>query len=327
MKRSTFVLAAVFVLSAGRTDAVAWGCDGHRAVVFIAERLLAPATIAAVKATLVASPVDSALKHFCDPVPDDLLADVASWADDYRDVEPSTFGWHFVNVPRAVALTAANEAKYCPGGNCVIDAIATQFRALTTASDAATKANALRFIIHFVGDMHQPLHATSNGDRGGNCVPVTYYDRVPQANPNGNGDYSPNLHGVWDSSTIRTLMTAKGLSDARALAGYVIAQHALPPAVAAQTPTKTVVTMWARSSHELGRTVAYPRLPVKVELEPASVVTPSSCTDNNDIVQRMLAKHEVIDATYEQASVPVILSQLRMAGIRLAAVLKAAYKP
>ena len=95
--------------------------------------------------------------------------------------------------------------------------------------------------------------------------------------------------------------------------------------VAAQTPTKTVVTSWARGSHELGRTVVYPRLPVAVGLEPASAVTLSSCTDNNDIIHRMLAKHEVIDAKYEQASVPVILGQLRMAGIRLAAVIKAAY--
>src|SRR5438876_5203976 len=223
MKRSTPVLAAVVLLSLGNADAFAWGCDGHRAVVFIAERLLPPATLAAAKQTLAASAVDPSLKHFCDPVPDDLLADVALWADEYRDVDSTTFGWHFVNVPRSVALTTANEPKYCPGGNCVIDAIVAQYHALTTSSDTAVKANALRFIIHFVGDLHQPLHATTNGDRGGNCVPVTYYDRVPQENPNGNGDYSPNLHGVWDSSTIRTLMTAQGLAGAHALADYVAA--------------------------------------------------------------------------------------------------------
>src|SRR5713226_5689174 len=238
MKTSTLVLAMALLLSAGTTDAIAWGCDGHRAIVFIAERLLAPAALAAARATLAASPVDPGLKRFCDPTPDDLIADVASWADDYRDTSPATSRWHFVDVPRSVALTVANEHTYCPGGNCVIDAIAAQFRALTTSSDAMVKANALRFIIHFVGDLHQPLHATTNGDRGGNCVPVTYYGRMPQENANGNGDYSPNLHGVWDSSTIRTLMSAKGLADARALAGYIVAQRALPAAVAAQTPTK-----------------------------------------------------------------------------------------
>src|SRR5207302_1576653 len=107
--------------------------------------------LAAGKATLAASPADPGLRHFCDPMPDDLLADVATWADDYRDVDPSTFGWHFVNVPRSVALTTANEPTYCSGGNCVVDAIAAQFRVLTTSSDAAVRASALRFIIHFVG--------------------------------------------------------------------------------------------------------------------------------------------------------------------------------
>ncbi len=58
MKTSTLVLAAVLLLSIGTTDAIAWGCDGHRAIVFIAERLLAPAALAAARATLAASPVD-----------------------------------------------------------------------------------------------------------------------------------------------------------------------------------------------------------------------------------------------------------------------------
>src|ERR1700730_1208243 len=107
MKALTLVLAVVLPLSAGTTDAIAWGCDGHRAVVFVAERLLPPATLAAARAALAASPVDPGLRHFCDPVPDDLLADVALWADDYRDLDPSTFGWHFVNVPRQIALTPA----------------------------------------------------------------------------------------------------------------------------------------------------------------------------------------------------------------------------
>jgi hypothetical protein len=322
MNTSTLVLASLLVLLGGRTDVLAWGCDGHRAVVFIAERLLPPATLAAVTATLAASPVDPSLKRFCDPVPDDVIADGASWADDYRDSDPTTSGWHFINVPRSVALTVANEPQYCHGGNCVVDAIAAQFRALTTSSDAAVKAGALRFIIHFVADLHQPLHATTNGDRGGNCVPVTYHDRAPQENAN--GDYSPNLHGVWDSSTIRTLMTAHSLANARALAGYVVALHALPAVVPAQTPSRAVVTTWARASHEFGRTVVYSRLPVRVPIEPASAVTLSSCSGNNDVVRRMLAKHEVVDAQYERASVLVIVDQLRMAGIRLAAVLKAA---
>jgi nuclease S1 len=315
--------ALVLVLTVGCADADAWGCEGHRAVVFVAERLLSPATVARVNATLSAAPIDSALRRFCDPVPDDPIADSSTWADDYRDVDATTFGWHFIDVPRSATLTASNEHRYCPRGACVVDAIAAQFRRLTSSADSIQKGNALRFLLHFVGDLHQPLHATTNGDRGGNCVPVTYHDRAPQQNQN--GDWSPNLHGVWDSNTIRTLMAARGLADARALASHIVASHPLPASVAKVTPTEEVVVRWAQAAHALGQTVVYSRLPTPVAVEPAAASALASCAGNHDVAGRMLEKHEVIDARYEQASIPVILAQLRLAGIRLAAVLSAAY--
>jgi len=150
-----------------------------------------------------------------------------------------------------------------------------------------------------------------------------YYDRAPEANPN--GDFSPNLHTVWDSNTIRTLMTAHLLADARALAGYIVSQRPLPVAVAAQTPTKSVVTAWAKGAHAIGMTLVYSRLTIPVAVEPASAAMLASCAGNHDVVRRMLAKHEVIDARYEQASIPAIVGQIRLAGVRLATVLKGAY--
>jgi nuclease S1 len=315
--------AFVLLLTVCRADAAAWGCDGHRAVVFIAQRLLPPAALTAAKATLAAAPIDRALRRFCDLVPDDPIADSATWADDYRDVDATTFGWHFIDVPRGVTLTSSNEHTYCPRGDCIVDAIAAQYRALTESVDASVKGKALRFLLHLVGDLHQPLHTTTNGDRGGNCVPVTYRGRAPQANSN--GDFSPNLHGVWDASMIRTLMTTHRLADARALAGYVVAQRPLPAAVPAQEPTKAVVTDWAQGAHAIGSSVVYSRLTRPIADEPVSAAMLASCADNRDVARRMLAKHEVIDARYEQASIPAIVSQLQLAGVRLAAVLKAAY--
>ena len=317
------LVAFGLVLTVGCAEAGAWGCDGHRAVVFIAERVLSPAILAAVKATLVAAPIDPALRRFCDAVPDDPIADSSTWADDYRNIDATTVGWHFIDVPLGVTLTASNRHALCPSRDCIIEAIAAQFRALTTSADVAAKGKALRFLLHLIGDLHQPLHTTSNGDRGGNCVPVTYYDRAPQESPS--GDLSPNLHSVWDTSTIRTLMTARGLADARALAGYIVAAHPLPAAIAAQTPTLAVTTRWAQQSHAFAETIVYPRLPTRVPREPASAAILGSCADNHDVGHRMLAKHEVIDAHYERASTPVIIDQLRLAGLRLAAVLKAAF--
>jgi hypothetical protein len=324
MKTPVLMMAAALWLGAC-SDAAAWGCEGHRAIVYIAERLVPPAPLARARAILMASPADPSLRRFCDAVKDDPLVDDAAWADDYRAVDPGTAGWHFINLPRQAVLTSSNEHTYCRAGKCVIDAIVAQYRTLTTSADALERANALRFVLHFAGDIHQPLHATTNGDRGGNCVPVTYDDRAPQESPTTPNDFSPNLHGVWDASTIRTLMTQKGLADPRALAGYVVSHKALPVSIAAQAPTMTEATSWAQGSHEIGRNLVYAKLPVQVGLEATTALTLSSCADNHDIVHRMLEKHIVIDATYEQSSIPAILDQLWLAGTRLAATLRAAF--
>jgi hypothetical protein len=90
-------------------------------------------------------------------------------------------------------------------------------------------------------------------------------------------------------------------------------------------PKTARVTSWARDADARARTVAYGRLPVKPPIEPSGALTLSSCADNNQVGQRMANLHEQITETYEQASVPVIVSQIRLAGERLAALLKAAF--
>lgn len=321
-KQRRVAIVALLLVAGGRSNALAWGCDGHRAVALIAERLLAPATLTLVRAVLTASPVDPALKRGCEPVPSDIVADVASWADDQRAADPATGGWHFVNFPRSIGSNTASAAKYCPAGNCIVDAMAAQFQVLKTSIDSRRRANALRFVIHLAGDIHQPLHAITNGDRGGNCFPVAYRAQPPQEDERGN--FSPNLHGVWDYNSIATLMKARGLADARALADYVAGQGALP-AVAPAAATRARVTSWARDANALARSVAYGRLQVPAPIEPSSAITLSSCRDNHDVGHRLLALNERIGETYEQASAPVIVAQLRLAGLRLAAVLKSAF--
>ena len=95
--------------------------------------------------------------------------------------------------------------------------------------------------------------------------------------------------------------------------------------MAAAAPTAAAVNEWARAANRLARDVAYGRLPVKTPIEPGTAITLSSCDDNNHVARRLAGLHERIDAAYEQASTPVIVSQLRLAGERLAAVLKAAF--
>ena len=318
-----FLLSGVLVMFVGTPQALAWGCDGHQAVAMIAERLLSPAAINALKAVLAASPIDPAIKPYCTPLPLDPVADAATWADDNRVLDPATAGWHFIDFPLAVGKKTSDYTKYCPLGNCIVDAIVAQYHTLMTTADAAQKGNALRYIIHFVGDIHEPLHAISNGDRGGNCVPITYYGMAPQEDERHN--WRPNLHAIWDDGAIRRLMNTKGLADSRALANYVAAQQP-PHAPSAKTPTARRVASWARESDALARTVTYKELPVAPPVEPvAAAYSLASCDDNNHVGQRMAALHEEIAKSYEQASVPVIVKQLRVAGERLAAVLKSAF--
>jgi hypothetical protein len=162
--------AALLALSAA---AQAWSYFGHQQIAELAERQLAAPTRAAAL-TLLAGEAES-------------LAAVASWADEVRD-EPA-YEWshplHFVNFPRGRCEYRAD--RDCAGGLCVVAAI-ERFRAeLGDASlPRQRRAEALRFLIHFVGDVHQPLHAGFGHDKGGN----TY-----QVNVDGEGS---NLHRLWD---------------------------------------------------------------------------------------------------------------------------------
>jgi hypothetical protein len=250
------------------------------------------------------------------------MATVSTWADDYRASFPATSGWHFVNFPLALGSKIGDYKKFCPRGNYVIDAIVTEYRVLTTTADARLKADALRFIIHFVGDIHQPLHTSTNGDRGGNCLPVVYFGEAPVEDDRHN--FRPNLHGAWDDSAVRRLMSARGLATSRAFADYVAGTSPLPSA-GAKKPTTSGVTSWARDADALARTVAYGQLPAKPPVEPADALTLSSCADNNQVGRRMADLHEEITDTYERASIPVIIGQIRLAAQRLAATLNAAF--
>jgi hypothetical protein len=313
-------ITAILMLAAGTKPLFAWGCDGHRAVAILAQRFLPPATLTAVKAVLEASPIDPHLKRFCSGMPSDVIADQATWADDVRAVDPATAPWHFIDFPRAVDAGSTDYRSFCPGGACIIDAIVHQYQTLTTASDPKTKADALRFLLHFLGDIHQPLHAITNGDRGGNCLPVTYLGHAPTAHAN---TFTPNLHHVWDTDTIATFMAHQGLEDATALARFIEGQNPHAGAVG-QAPTTAGVLAWARESSQLARTTAYGRLARKPPVEPADALV-NTCADNNHVGQRLEQLHEKVNAQYEEGSVPVISVQLLRAAQRLASLLVAAF--
>jgi hypothetical protein len=155
-----------------------WGTTGHEVVADIAERHLTPKARAAVQELLV----------------DETMASVSNWMDRVRAQAGyrHTNTWHWVTIPDG--LTYAESEKK-PEGDVVE---ATVRMAATLRSDTASVANkrlALRYLIHMVGDLHQPLHVGNGLDKGGNDFQVRWLTR------------GSNLHRVWDTGII-TLMTS-----------------------------------------------------------------------------------------------------------------------
>jgi len=317
------LFAGVLLTTCGSSPAFAWGCQGHRTVAILAERLVDAKTRQAVKAVLTASPIDPALDRACFPTDSDPIVDAATWADDVRGVMKETAEWHFIDYPLSVDAQAGF-TKFCAGSNCVIAAIVNQFNKLKTSSDKAEKAKALRFLLHFVGDVHQPLHAIDNGDPGGNCVPVTYFGTQP-VTTNGGGSFSPNLHHVWDTETIVRFMKAQKLSSNAALAQRIIDDGLVPKSVKAATPTTARVRAWAEASNAAAKQVGYGKLSKAIPEEPVLTAPLFSCTGNKKIGNRMNQLQERVDASYDAETTAVIEKQLALAGQRLAAVLEAAF--
>ncbi|HKU42939.1 MAG TPA: S1/P1 nuclease [Polyangiales bacterium] len=155
--------------------AQAWGGAGHRIVAALAERWLSDPSRASV-ARLLAG---------------ESLASIANWADAYREQCANTGPWHYVNIP--LAATHYDEARLCPAEpSCVVRAIeqARDVLADATQSDA-DRAFALRLLVHFVGDLHQPLHSGDRKDRGGNDQFVRFEGKLQ------------TLHAFWDHELIR----------------------------------------------------------------------------------------------------------------------------
>lgn len=167
--------------------ASAWGPLGHRLVARLAEDELTPQARAQIALLLAGE------QH-------PTLAGVANWADDLRASDPDlgrrSARWHYVNLGEHGCRY--QRERDCPGGDCVVEAIRAQAALLANRSrPLEERRRALKFVVHFVGDVHQPLHAGYAHDKGGNDFQTHY---------RGKGG---NLHRVWDSG----LLGSAGLDE------------------------------------------------------------------------------------------------------------------
>ena len=224
------VLALTFVVRLG----FAWGHEGHEVIALIAQHYMTDTTKAKARELLDGASIEA----------------VSNWAGDYRHERPETAPWHYVNAPPSAL--GIDLARDCPQGACVV-VKTEQFIAVLRDSRAtpAARAEALKFVVHFVGDLHQPLHDADDNDRGGKERQVIF---------DGHPD---NLHGVWDTGLLQhagrnAQELAKGLEQiitARDRAGW----------------DRGAIEDWANEGHLLATSVAYAGLKSEI---PAPITTP-----------------------------------------------------
>jgi hypothetical protein len=288
-------LLIVFLALLPSTNALAWGDLGHRTIALIAERYLDARAKARIDALLASDP---------DPLTAPDFASRATWADKYRDAGKRTYAptgtekWHFTNIeldrPDADAacfgrrpLTPGTAASAGPADSCSIDKV-EQFAA--ELGDPATSPEerllALKFLLHLVGDLHQPLHSADNHDAGGNGISVV-------------AGFAPvKLHAYWDTEIVKAMGR-----DPRTIADSIAAEYGGHwREWSSGTPRE-----WALDAYGKARTAAY-------------ALSQQAGTDTaGKPVYR-------IDADYERAARAVAREQMAKAGIRLAGLLNGALR-
>jgi hypothetical protein len=308
-----FLVLVHFV--AGTQSAHAWGCKGHQTVALIAEKHLTPEARQLFEKLLTENPVDPELKRYCGFSYHDLLADASTWADDVRG-DRKNGPWHYIDIPRGAPRHPLDE--YCGAQGCVTKAIAEQLAILKDIhAEPHKRTEALRYLIHFVGDLHMPLHATTNNDLGGNCVPLQYLRRRPHQS---HENFSPNLHAIWDTTVLER--DTEG-ADPPEFAEHL--EQVFSAAVGQWQKVGIHVQDWAWESHDAAESVAYGELTPKVPVEAPATV--HSCADDNHIGERLLQMHLTAGQAYQDAAAAVVERRVAQAGVRLALILNDAAGP
>jgi S1/P1 Nuclease len=211
--------------------AYSWGPEGHALVARLAAAHLTPEAAARVKEILG---------------PDQTLASVSSWADQVRRTRAETGPWHYIDIP--IDKPHLDMVRDCPKGDCVIAKIEDFKKLLADPATAPEKRKeALMFIVHFVGDMHQPLHCSNNKDKGGNEVKTEFAGRPG------------NLHSVWDSGLLSRI------GDENAVFAMLSTDLTTKRA---KKLGKGTVERWAEQSHKAGQKIVYGKLPKVAPGEP-----------------------------------------------------------
>jgi hypothetical protein len=256
MKTSYCFAVRLVVLGAAllpHATAWAWGNEGHEIIGQIATHFLQPTVRAKIDAMLAAD-TSTLTAH-------DFVSET-TWADRFRDSDRNTTKvhyletrqWHFVDIELAngnvdtacfnhPSIPAGTPVSSGPTADCSVDKIdefVAELRSSNTS--AAEKLLALKFVMHFVGDLHQPLHAADNHDAGGNAEQVSAV-----------GLGSGTLHGFWDTQFVQRL-GADPIAVGDELAAKITTAHVTQWSIGTSTD-------WALESFGVARTEVYANLP------------------------------------------------------------------
>lgn len=277
----------------------AWGPEGHEVVGEMAEHYLTPVAGEKVRAVLGGK----RLGDF----------EISSWPDiirgnkEYEVRFPGNSHWHYCDFDAAKHYEKGFKLTPPADGQDVVDQILRWQKELAAADTPPDRRlDALRFVDHFVGDVHQPLHcAYRYGDRGGNMIPVhSFSGKHYSFDADTPMDYPPNLHLMWDEYLVKELLSG---TKPKAFA-HLLVKEITPEQVEAWSNDD--VLDWARESYWLARKKAYhwtngKKLPFKWS------------RPGMDLTSR----------NYIDSHLPIVREQLKMAGVRLAHMVNLAFDP
>lgn len=266
-----YILLIMLALATGCENANAWGDEGHKIICEMAFRLAQPNTRAAVR-RLIRS---------------DTEFDTFSESCVFPDHPRRRASEHFINLARTSPGLTSDD---CPQAEkCVLSAILNDSKILASKSEKnADRLLALKFLGHWVGDIHQPLHVSFEDDRGGNNISVS-------------GRCSGTLHSTWDTCLVASTV------------GTDVA-NAVDELIDGITPE--MVTKWNASD---------PREWANESFAIAEAVTTGYCVMHASSCDQPTPAHVSVDVDYLETNKPVVKEQLQKAGVRLARILDTAF--
>jgi hypothetical protein len=265
MRHVVLVWTAFFLVLAQAAPAWAWGRHGHRVVAKFAQTRLKPAALAKIQELLE---------------PNEDIADASNWPDEHST--PQDAPWHYVNVPLE---STRYDAMFCdPAKGCIVEKIKEFVNVLKDPrAKNPDKRRALRFVIHFVGDIHQPLHVAGNNDRGGTQLQVRY------------SGHGTNLHAMWD---YEILQSGKDGNEFDERACVTRLSKFTAPAELDKWAERRNVEDWATESLELAK---------QAYKEPST--------------GKMIKNGQLLGDDYQKWAIEKVEERLAQSGVRLADVL------